>query len=317
MNKTVIKTLKIFAIVILSILALLILIFAFAFFYKSNPKNVKTYETTNPFIYNSQTKLSAHRSGAGIYPEETMMAFKSCVKDYKVDYYEFDLHITKDDYLILLHDDFLDRTSDSQIVFGQKKIRPEEKTLKELKTLNMGANFKDAQNNYPYRNIQDEKILNDLRIITVEEVLDFLTSKGDFNYIIEIKNEGELGKKALDILYKILVQKNLLDKVVFGTFHKEVSDYLDKSYPDFTRGAYISEALDFMFKALFNVKDFSPSYKAIQIPRIFYGTTKIVNYAHSKNIAVEYWTINKQKEMNYLKSIDADLIMTDYPNLFY
>lgn len=41
----------------------------------------------------------------------------------------------------------------------------------------------------------------------------------------------------------------------------------------------------------------------------------MVNYAHKNNIAVQYWTIDKEKDMEYLASIGADCIMTDFPNI--
>ena len=44
------------------------------------------------------------------------------------------------------------------------------------------------------------------------------------------------------------------------------------------------------------------------------GTSRLVNYAHKHNIAVQYWTINDSAEMAYLQSIGADAIMTDVPD---
>ena len=76
------------------------------FFHRSDPKNVKRYDTDNPFI-TGETAISAHRSGAGDYPEETLAAFRGCVEnpDFAVDYFEFDLHMTADDILVLSHDE--------------------------------------------------------------------------------------------------------------------------------------------------------------------------------------------------------------------
>ena len=90
-------------------------------------EEIVTYETTNPYITPyGQTMVSAHRSGGGIFPENTLMAFEGCVnsKDFKTDIFEFDLHITKDGELILLHDDTLDRTTNSAAVFGVTGARP-------------------------------------------------------------------------------------------------------------------------------------------------------------------------------------------------
>lgn len=90
---------------------------------------------SNPYI-KEKALISAHRAGRNIAPENTMSAFKACFEnnnEYSVDILEFDLHITKDEKLILLHDDTLDRTSDCKEVFGEKDVRPENKTLGELK----------------------------------------------------------------------------------------------------------------------------------------------------------------------------------------
>ena len=55
-------------------------------------------------------------------PENTMLAFESCMnsKDFNTDIFEFDLHITKDNKLILLHDDTLDRTTNAVEYFGMR-----------------------------------------------------------------------------------------------------------------------------------------------------------------------------------------------------
>ena len=76
------------------------------FFHRSDPKNVKRYDTDNPFI-TGETAISAHRSGAGDYPEETLAAFRGCVEnpDFAVDYFEFDLHMTADDIPSLIDED--------------------------------------------------------------------------------------------------------------------------------------------------------------------------------------------------------------------
>ncbi len=293
----------------------------------SNPKNIVKYETDNPHIVSGDYPLvSAHRSGGGIEPEETMMAFKNCAEspDFDVDTFEFDLHITKDEVLVLLHDDTLDRTSNSADVFGSKDVHPEEKTYEELRTLNMGAKFEDENGNTPYADLSGDAVPDDLRILRLEDVLDYLISTGEHNYIIEIKNKGELGMKGVDILYNIVKERGILENVIFGSFHEEVSFYVDDNYPDLKRSATVKEVLAFYNAANLNKKDFEAKYVAIQIPYNMpfrlagnLGTAKIVNYAHKHNIAVQYWTVNKEKDLEYLSEIGADCIMTDYPDRLY
>lgn len=316
--------------VICIILAVIICADIISVNWKSNPENIENYDTTNPSIvdFHSGEKpmISAHRSGGGIMPEESMMAFKNCVENnsFHIDIFEFDLHITKDDVLVLLHDDTLDRTTDSLEVFGVEEARPENYTYEELRQLNIGAKFETDDGEMPYADLKGDNVPDDLKILRVEDILDYLMSKGDFNYIIEIKNGGDLGKKGVDILYKILEERNLLDKVIFGTFKEEVSFYVDENYPKLMRSATINEVLSFWKAALTNDKDFKANYVALQIPynlpwriAMNLGTEKIINYAHEHNIAVQYWTINDEGQMKYLASIGADCIMTDYPDVLY
>ena len=311
------------AVLIVAVLALLLV---WQYFHRSDPADIIRYETTNPFIQDI-TEISAHRSGAGIMPEETMMAFVNCVENpaFQIDFYEFDLHITKDDVLVLLHDDVLDRTSDSEIVFGEANVRPEDKTYAELRMLNMGAKFEAADGDMPYADLHGDAVPDELRILRLEDILDYLSSQGDYRYIIEVKNEGELGRRSVDLLYAELCRRQMLSNAVFGCFHKEVSDYVDKAYPDMIRGAYGSEVQEFYLAALLNKKDYTPSFEVLQLPfgdpKGSYGmnlaTARVINYAHKNNLGVQYWTINNEKDMAYLIRVGADCIMSDYPDRLY
>lgn len=313
-------------IIIVCIIAVLAIVLNVLGHYQSDPSKVIKYETSNSYILD-ETDISGHRSGGGIAPEETMMAFKNCAEnpDFSINVFEFDLHITKDDVLVLLHDDTLDRTSDSQEVFGEKNVRPENKTYEELRTLNMGAKFETDSGEMPYANLKGDEVGDDLRILRVEDVLDYLTSAGDYKFIIEIKNSDDLGRKGVDILHKILVDKNLIDKVIFGTFHQEVSDYVDEAYPDMTRSTCIGEVLDFWKAALTDSETYEPPCTVLQIPYcapyknlgLNVATAKVINYAHKHDMAVQYWTVNDEKDMEYLISVGADCIMTDYPDVLY
>lgn len=295
-------------------------------FHRSDPEQIKTYDSTNPYILSS-TDISGHRSGGGIAPEETMMAFKNCAEndEFSVDVFEFDLHITKDNVLVLLHDDTLDRTSDSEEVFGEKNVRPEDKTYDELRKLNMGAKFENEAGETPYANLKGDDVPDHLKIPRLEEVLDYLDTVGDYKFIIEIKNDGDLGRKGVDILYRILTERDLLDKVIFGTFHGEISEYVDENYPDMTRSTSIAEALAFWEAALTDSDTYDPPCSVLQLPYGFpfqnlgmnTGTATIINYAHEHNMAIQFWTVDDEEDMEYLISIGADCIMTNYPDVLY
>lgn len=311
--------------VIIVIFALLI-VFPVALCKTSPGEEAKAENITNPYITEKNALVSAHRSGKDIAPENTMAAFKHCIEseDFNVDIYEFDLHITKDGKLILLHDDTLDRTTNSAKHFGEEGVKPSEKTYAELRELNFGENFQNADGKYPYEGLRGEEIPDDLRAVLLEDVLDYLESNGDFQYIIEIKDSGENGKKACDELYRILKEKDLLEDVVFGTFNQDVTSYADENYPDMLRSASITEVLSFYLLASYGIdvdEDFF-KYEALQIPKgyapvLYLNTERIINYAHRHNIAVQYWTINEAEEVEKLNAIGADCIMSDSPDMAY
>lgn len=325
-HKTLTKTI----IIITTVIIILLAFFLSTYIPKAPDTNYQSEACLNNPYIQQRTMVSAHRAGAEIAPENTMLAFKTCFENnnsYKVDILEFDLHITKDQKLILLHDDTLDRTSDCVKVYNEKNVRPENYTYNELLKYNLGYNFKDADGNYIYRGADVD--LTDCRVVTLDNVLTYIKTtvkdiwQTEMKYIIEIKNSGDLGKKATDILVETMEKYNITDNVIIGTFKNEVTNYLDEKYPEITRSASISEVLDFYFSCMFNV-DLSTKkikYSVLQIPDddfvIDFGKKAIVDYAHKYGIAVQYWTINKPSDIRHLQEIGADAIMSDDPELAY
>ena len=309
--------------VLLCIAAALAALWAVQFSHRSKPANFKQYATENPFM-TGETAISAHRSGAGQYPEETLAAFRGCVEDSvaQVDYFEFDLHMTADDVLVLSHDDTLDRVSDAAAVFGTEGVLVRDKTLAELKALNMAAQFVTDAGDAPYADLHGEAVPDELRILSLDEVLDYLTAAGDYRYIIEIKDGGAVGLAAADRLYATLRERALLDRVIIGSFRDEVADYITENYPDTHRSASPDEVVKFYLAALTNKKNFACDYDVLQLPfgdakesrGLNLGTATIINYAHANDLAIQYWTVNSERDMAYLASIGADALITDYPD---
>ena len=309
--------------VLLCIVIVIAIIGVAQFYHRSDPKNRKQYETTNPFI-TGETAISAHRSGAGDFPEETLAAFRGCAEnpDFQVDYFEFDLHMTADDILVLSHDSTLDRVSDAAAVFGAENVLVRDKTLAELKQLNMAAQFVSGAGEAPYADLHGDDVPDELRILSLDEVLDYLTAAGDYHYIIEIKDGGEVGLAAADQLYATLQARGLLDRVIVGSFRDEVASYITANYPDMHRSASPEEVVQFYFAALTGKRDFTCSYDVLQLPfgdaessfGINLGTATVINFAHANDLAIQYWTVNSEKDMTYLASIGADALITDYPD---
>ena len=295
---------------------------------------VETYpESDNPYITEYlDPDISAHRSGAGIAPQNTLMAFENIIREADkvgVDTLEFDVQITKDGELVLLHNLTYDDTSNAEEAFGRSNVFVSSITLEEAQVLNLGENFK-GNGDYPYRGLRGEDIPYNLRVMTCDEIIDFVEANSNgkkFIYSIEIKSISFNSYKAVDKLYSIITERNLQDRVIWSTFAPDTSAYMKMKYPEISRTADAVEALQFYFYFRMNLdlQDVSPSYVALQIPYgssaldnlINLGTREMLNYAHKNNIAVQYWTINEAEEVQLLAENGADCIMTDYPQMAY
>ena len=286
----------------------------------------ESYDTTNQYVTElGDTMILAHRAGRRLFPQGTMMAFEGCINSetFKTDFFEFDVRVTKDEKLIILHDDTLDEVSNATEYFGKSENYPGDYTYEELYNLNLGEFFKDADGEMPYNGLRGEEIPDNLRVLTAEDALTYVESYGGYYYSIEIKDSGEAGLKAADILYGILSDMNLLDRVIVASFNKDVILYLEENYPDLYRSAYNMEAAGLFFDSIFNIDRPEGYYKfdVLQVPPDKYianmGTPKLINFAHKNNIAVHYWTINDTEKMLFLQGIGADGIITDIPDTAY
>ena len=59
------------------------------------------------------SKIFAHRGFSGKYPENTMLAFEKAV-EIGVDGIELDVHLTKDNELVIIHDEDVKRTTNGE-----------------------------------------------------------------------------------------------------------------------------------------------------------------------------------------------------------
>ncbi len=296
---------------------------------------MKNVEGENPYIMDYlDPDISAHRSGAGVVPQNTMMAFEYMMKNSKkfgVDTFEFDVQLTKDGELIVMHDLTYDETSNAVEEFGHKKVYASDLTYEEAyNVLNMGENFTVDGENYPYRGLRGKDIPKNLRVPKCGDVIDYIekNSKGkDYRYIIEIKSEGEEGRRAADALYNLIMDRKLQDRVIWATSNEFVSIYMEHTYPDMPRSARTSEVVFFYIYSRMNwdLDDLGVTYCALHIPYadsaagglVNLGTRELINYAHKYDIACQYWTVNDAEDVEQLILNGADCIMTDYPDMAY
>ncbi len=298
-------------------------------------KNVEN----NPFIVGEGELplIAAHRGGKKNNPENTMLAFREAVKTIGVDILESDLYLTKDGYLVYNHDDYIDETCNvnGDISLDEVKALCEDEskrhyicdmTLAELEEYNFGYYFEDQESGERiYKDAENFAGLG-LQIATVEKLFEeFYKSHPDLMFIVEIKDEGERGYEACRILAETLDRyPEYKDRIVIGTFHDEIEEELKSEYPSLLRGAPTGTAAEFVLTQYLGVNLFNDSdFACLQIPmdyelkgiEIGLVNQGLVDRAHRRNIAVQYWTINDADDMRTLIELGCDAIMTDDPIL--
>ena len=194
-------------------------------------------------------------------------------------------------------------------------------TLEELEQYNFGYYFEDENGDRIYKDVTDPEAQG-LQIATLEQLFDeFYETHPELLFILEIKNSGELGYEACEVLNEILAKyPEYSDKVVVGTFHDEIENKLKTKYPEILRGASTSSALSFVITQYLGLNIFDDGdFACLQIPMdcvsIPLDVETLIERANLRNIAVQYWTVNDPEEMRRLIELGVDCIMTDDPEL--
>ncbi len=309
-------------------IALFIIVVLAAFLAVINILPAKKVTEKNPFLKSRDAlpMIAAHRGGGVSNPENTLMAFRAAVNEYGIRICETDLWMTSDGHLVYSHDSTINRMACPE---GAEKVVIAEHTLAELRAYNMGYNFKDpATGQAIYRDLSEaEQIAKGLKILEFHELLEeFYDTRKDLLFIVEIKNDGEKGFDAADIIDKTLTERfpDYKQNLVVGTFHPAIENDLAKNHPTLMRGASTAGAAKFIVTQRLRVNPLTRAdFTCLQIPMAYdikgikLNLTKkrLIERAHSRNIAVQYWTINDADDMRTLIELGADAIMTDDPQL--
>lgn len=291
----------------------------------------------NPFVTEKGElpMIAAHRGGGANNPENTMLAFREAVNTVQADIIESDLYLTKDGYLVYNHDAYIDETCNVNGDITLQEVQElcetesnrhyiEDMTLEELKQYNFGYYFEDDKGERIYQNVTDLEETG-LQIATVDQLFaEFYETNPDLLFIVEIKDSGERGYEACRILSETLDEYPVYrNRIVVGTFHDEIEAELKENYSDLFRGAPTGTAAKYVITQYLKVNLFDRSdFACLQIPTSYdlgvvipLNKQTLIDRAHRRNIAVQYWTINDPDEMRELIEMGCDCIMTDDPKL--
>jgi len=219
------------------------------------------------------TFVLGHRGCAGLEPENTISAFKKAI-NLGVDLIEFDVRMTKDKRLVVIHDEKVDRISN-----GQGYV--EDFTLDEIKKLNLKKNEK---------------------IPTFEEAIDFLKNEKP-KIVIEIK-EPETSNKIL----KIIREKEIENKVLIVSFWPEVLKKAKEINPKLKTGFLFKIKPKNWLKIVREIKadGIGAHFSLVD--------EKLVEICHKNNLKINTWTVNEIEDIERMIKFGVDIISSDFPN---
>jgi glycerophosphoryl diester phosphodiesterase len=261
---------------------------------------IKPLQARPLFRDSGRVWVIAHRGGAGLAPENTMVAFRNAVS-MGVDMLEMDVHMTGDGHIVVIHDDTVDRTTD-----GVGRI--EEMTLEEVKELDAGYRFTpDGGMSYPYRG----------KGVTIPTLNEVLSAFPDARMSIEIKPDDIA---VADKTVSLVKAHGAEGRVLLVSFHNDVVHRVRALAPEIVTGASRKEMYLFWGMTKLRLwRLYRPVPDVLQLPESWKGqqvvTPTIVGAAHKLGMKVQVWTVDDPAEMRKLIDEGVDGIITDRPDL--
>ncbi len=243
----------------------------------------------------------AHRGASLIAPENTLESFRLAAQS-GAGGLELDVHMTSDGRIVVIHDDSVDRTTESTGLVRRM-------TLHEVQSLDAGYRFNlDGGTAYSYRG----------RGVRVPELGEVLREFPRYKVNIDIKEE-QLGVEAT--LLETIEDAGAGDRVlVVSEMPAVVERVRELSGNNISTGASRQEIGNFYRLSRLRLEFLiHPLYDALQVPVEYGGrevvTSRFLKAAHGRGVRVDVWTIDDPDEMRRLLDLGVDVIMTNRPEV--
>jgi glycerophosphoryl diester phosphodiesterase len=232
--------------------------------------------------------LFAHRGSKAHAPENTLASFRLAVEQ-RADAIELDVKLTRDGYVVVLHDQTVDRTTNGHANLSDL-------TLEEVKRLDAGSFF-GAQ----YAGEQ---------IPTLDEV--FVTVGKQVFINVELTNYATPRDRLVEKVAQIIRRHGQVDNVLFSSFLSLNLLSARRLLPDVPVGYLANEGLGGAVARSTNGQRIAPH---IIHPYVNDATDDFVRKQHAIGRRVHVWTVNDPKDMQRLFNLGIEGIFTDDPLL--
>lgn len=232
-----------------------------------------------------QPLVWAHRGASGYAPENTLIAFQKAV-EMKADGVELDVQLTKDDQLVVIHDETIDRTSD-----GKGWVK--DYTLEELRRFNYNQTHKEFAH---------------ADIPTLREVYELLKPTG-MTINAELKTGiifyEDLERKVVNLTREMGMEQ----QVLYSSFNH----YSCVRLHEVDREAYVG----FLYAdGPIGMAAYCRKYGGNALHPALYNLQfpDYMKEAGKYGLDVNVWTVNEEKQMRLCCEYGVNAIITNYPD---
>lgn len=231
------------------------------------------------------TQIWGHRGAMAYCPENTIASFEKAVK-LGVSGIELDVHLTKDNCLVVCHDEEVNRTTN-----GKGWIK--DMTYNEIRKLDAGSWF--------------DKKFTGLKIPSLIEVFNLYKCK-DIIINVEIKAGSKFYPGIEEKVIKLINKCKLKEKVIVSSFdHRAIVKIkeIDKSIKTgLLYVAALHKPVDYLKKV--GADALHPHYLTID--------SEVVKSSKKNNIPINTYTVNNMSTVEMLAKYNINAIITNYPD---
>lgn len=218
-----------------------------------------------------------HRGAPALDTENTLGSFQKAI-DHGVDMIETDASTTKDERIILLHDQTVDKTT----------------------------NGKGYAREMTFSKIRKLKTNNNEKIPTLQEAIDLLKRNNKCELNLHIK-DPEITRKAVEIIKK----NDYVDKTIISSYYIPVLKEVKKSAPSIRLGLLLARPHISFLKKIKKIDIYSlhPHYRTL--------TKRLACLAHNKGYKINVFGIRRKGQVIKCELFyNVDGILTDDPILY-
>ena len=239
--------------------------------------------------------VAAHRGGALLWPENSLLAFRNAV-GLGADFLEFDVHLSKDGEVIVIHDAILDRTTT-----GTGPVR--ERTLAELRALRL----RDRGG-----------VVTEEPIPTLDDVV-AIAAGGKRRMLLEIKPDDRRQRYPgiEEKVVAILDRHGVTGSTVVMAFERETWRRIRELRPDIAAGALYSPGMLRSMRTTLQKEFESARMAGVRVIGLHQDLVDASTVATARQNAMTLgvWTVNDAGALRRLIDLGAPIVITDRPDL--